>query len=160
MHIDSAKGYWNAALMAVGLLALSVVQAADAPANFQVVDGVAIYLGVLPAQMVRGHAREHEERKMHGGVSAGRRQGHVVLAVFDDATGQRIQDAQITATVMELGLGSQWKTLEPMRIAGVVTYGNYFDMPENDIYHVQVQIRRPGHTRPIKATFTHGHFEQ
>lgn len=161
MHTNFMKRLSKAALVVMGLVALNAGAAAgDAPETFQVVDGVAIYLGVMPAQLVQGHAGEHEESKMHGGVPAGRYRDHVVVALFDDASGRRIADAQVTAAVMELGLGPKRKTLEPMRIADSVTYGNYFDMPDEGIYHIQVQIRRPGHAQPIEATFTHRHFAQ
>lgn len=159
MHTALAKQLWKAGLLLMSLVTLYPIAAAtDAPETFQVVDGVAIYLGVMPAQIVQGHAGEHEESTMHGGVPAGRHRDHVVVALFDDASGRRIEDARVTAAVMELGLGPEWKTLEPMRIAGTITYGNYFDLPENDIYHIQVQIRLPGHPQAVEATFTHRHF--
>lgn len=161
MYTNFVKGLWIAVLVVMGLVTLNAIAAStDAPENSQVVDGVAIYLGVMPAQIVQGHPKGHPEAAMHGGVPRGNHRDHVVVALFDDATGRRIEAAQVTAVVMELGLGAERKTLDPMRIADSVTYGNYFDMPENDIYHIQVQIRLPGHTQPVEATFTHRHFEQ
>ena len=161
MRTNSIKPYWRTLLMVMGLATLNAIAAAtDAPENFRVVDGVAIYLGVMPAQIVQGHAKEHPEAGMHGGVPTRGQRAHVVLALFDDATGRRIEGAQVTAAVMELGLGPEWKTLEPMRIADTITYGNYFDMRDNGLYDIQVRIRRPGGAQPIEATFTHRHFKQ
>lgn len=155
MFTRSVKTFWKAALVLLTMAVLNpIAAAAGAPENFQVVDGVAIYLGVMPAQLVQGHPA------MHGGVPARRYDDHVVVALFDNATGRRIEDAQVTAAVMELGLGSQWKTLEPMRIAEVVTYGNYFDMPREGAYSIQVRIRRPGHPQLIEVMFTHRHFKR
>ncbi len=57
---------------------------------FQVVDGVAIYLGVMPAQIVQGHPKEHPEVGMHGGAPTRGDRVHVVVALFDNATGGRI----------------------------------------------------------------------
>lgn len=157
MRTDFVKNLWIALLLVMGLITLNAGAAAsDAPETFQVVDGVAIYLGVMPAQIVQGHAREHEESKMHGGVPAGRYRDHVVVALFDNASGRRIEDAQVTAVMMELGLGAKQKTLEPMRIADSVTYGNYFEML-NGIYHIQLRIRLAGHPQLVEATFTHRH---
>jgi hypothetical protein len=154
MHTRSVKTFWKTALVVMSLVMLNpIAAAADAPQNFQVVDGVAIYLGVMPAQLVQGHTA------MHGGVSAARYRDHLVVALFDNATGLRIEDAQVTAAVMAPGLGSQWKTLEPMRVADAVTYGNYFDIPREGTYHIQARIRRPGHPQLIEATFTHRHFK-
>jgi hypothetical protein len=160
MFNRSMKTLWKAALVLVSMVILNpIAAAASAPENFQVVDGVAIYVGVMPAQIVRGRLQGLPEAKMHGGVPAGHYEYHVVVALFDNATGRRIENAQVTAAVMELGLGSEWKTLGPMRIADSVTYGNYFDMPDNAIYHIQVRIRFPGHAQLIEATFTHRHFK-
>jgi len=160
MHTNSVKQLWKTGLMVMGLFALNAVAAEDAPETFQVVDGVAIYLGVMSAQIVQGHAREHEESKMHGGTPAGPYRNHLVVALFDDASGRRIEDAQVTAAVSELGMGLGWKPLEPMRIADTLTYGNYFSMPGTGTYRIQLRIRRPGLAQPIEAAFTHGHAKQ
>lgn len=157
MHTDFAKTVWKAVLVVTALVTMNAGAAAgEAPENFQVVDGVAIYIGVMPAQIVKGHLKGPPETAMHGGVPAGLYRAHLVVALFDDATGRRIEDAQVTAAVTELKLGGERKTLEPMRVADSVTYGNYFDMP-NGIYHIQVRIDLPGYTQPIEATFTHRH---
>lgn len=155
MNTRSVKTFLKAALVVMGMVMLNpIAAAADAPENFQVVDGVALYLGVMPAQLVQGHTA------MHGGVSAARYRDHLVVALFDNATGRRIEDAQVTAAVMAPGLSSQWKTLESMRVAEAVTYGNYFDMPREGAYHIQLRIRHPGHPQLIEAKFTHRHFKQ
>jgi len=143
------------------IIGLATVQsfAADGAAqdNYQLVDGVAIYLGVVPAQIVRGHPMGHAEAGMHGGMPAGRNSNHVVVALFDAASGKRIEDAQVTASVNELALGPDWKSLEPMRIADTITYGNYFNMPDAVAYRIHLRIRLPGQEQAIKATFTHEH---
>jgi hypothetical protein len=159
MYTRSVKTFWKAALVLIGVAILNpIAAAADAPKNFQMVDGVAIYLGVMPAQIVQGHPKKHPEARMHGGVPAKGHRDHVVVALYDNATGQRIENAQVTGSVMEIGLGSKQKNLEPMAIAGTITYGNYFDMPDNNIYHIKVQIRRPGMQGVVEAQFTHRHF--
>ena len=48
----------------------------------QVVDGVAIYFGVMPAELVRGHPREHPESGMHGDPPVG--ESHLLVALFDE----------------------------------------------------------------------------
>ena len=159
MHSESVKMFCKSLLqvIGIGMTVLNVAAATDTSRTFQVAGGVAIYLGVVPAQIIQGHAAEHEESMMHGGAPAGRYRAHLVVALFDDVTGRRIEDAQVTAAVRELGMGLEWKALEPMRIAATVTYGNYFSMPGAGPYLIQVRIRLPGHTQPIETTFTHGH---
>lgn len=158
MHTDLAGRFWPTVWAVIGLLSLNISIAAEAPRDFQVVDGVAIYLGVVPAQIIQGHPKEHEESRMHGGVPASRYRHHLMIALFDAATGRRIEDAQVTAAVAELGLAPKRKPLESMRIDDTVTYGNYFDIRSNDTYRIKVEIRRPGQARPITAAFDHRHF--
>lgn len=107
----------------------------------------------MPAAIVQGHRREHAERKMYGGVTAGRRQHHVMLALFDAATGVRIDDAAVTSKVGEPGLAID-KRLEPMPIAGAMSYGNYFALPPPGPYQIDLRIMRPGSARPIATTST------
>lgn len=160
MHIKSVKPFWKSLLLVISMTVLNAAAATDASETFRVAGGVAIYLGVVPAEIVKGHAAKHEESKMHDGAPSGRYRNHLVVALFDDATGQRIEDAQVTASVSELGMGLDWNTLEPMRIADTVTYGNYFNMPNTGTYRIHLRIRRPGHAQSIETTFTHGHAEQ
>jgi len=159
MYTRSVKTLLYATLVLISVATLGpLAVAADAPESFKVVDGVAIYLGVMPAPILQGHPKEHLESKMHGGVPIKGHRDHVVVALFDDATGKRIENAEVTGSVMEIGLGAQNKKFDPMKIAGSITYGNYFDMPNKNIYHIKVQIRRPGIEGVIKAQFTHRHF--
>ncbi len=160
MYTRAVKTFWKAALVLSGVAIFRpIAAAADAPENFQVVDGVAIYLGVMPAQILQGHPMEHPEARMHGGVPTRGHRDHVVVTLFDNTTGQRIQDAQVIGSATEIGLGSDQQNLEPMRIADSVTYGNDFDMPGNNIYHMKVQIRRPDVPGTVEVQFTHRHFD-
>lgn len=118
----------------------------------QVVDGVAVYFGMLPAELVRGHPREHPEGTMHGGAPVG--ESHLTVAVFEAKTGQRIADAEVTAHITgDRGLTVQ-KRLDLMVIAGSATYGNYFSMPGSGPYRIEVRIRPPGKAREVRAVFT------
>lgn len=150
------RAFYILLLIALGMLAR--VSVATNVENHKVVDGVAIYVGIMPAEMIQGHPQEHAEREMHGGVPSGAHRDHLIVALFDNATGKRISDVQVTATVEEIGLAGKTKKLEPMKIAGTITYGNYFDMPSRNIYRILVQIRRPESAGAIKAEFTHRHY--
>jgi hypothetical protein len=135
-----------------GLL-LVVVSATVAAGGYrQVVDGVAIYFGVMPAELVRGHPREHPESEMHGGVPAG--ENHLVIALFNDKTSERITRAEITATITGPARFKAEKKLESMLVAGAATFGNYFTMPGPGPYRIALRIRMPGIGHDIEATFT------
>ncbi|MBA2655321.1 MAG: hypothetical protein H0U71_09710 [Gammaproteobacteria bacterium] len=126
---------------------------------YKEVDGVVIYLGALPAQMILGHGKEHPESKMHGGIPTSTHRYHLLVSLFDNATGQRITDADVTATVEEIGLTSETKTLEPMKIVNTITFGNYFKIDSQNLYRIIIQIRRIGtQQKMIKAEFTQEHF--
>lgn len=151
------KTFLCAALASIMALLLSAAFAADSNLH-KVVHGVSIYLGVFPAEMVLGHPRPHAEAEMHGGVPAGQHRYHVVVALFDDATGKRITGARVKANVSEIGLSGVQKKLEPMLIAGTVSYGNYFAMPStSNPYRIQVRIELPGVADPIEAQFDYQH---
>jgi hypothetical protein len=47
------------------------------------------------------------------------------------------------------------KTLEPMKIADTITFGNYFKMKGNGSFRVDVAIRIPGRPGEIKARFAY-----
>jgi hypothetical protein len=134
-----------------GLLLL-VSATAAAGGYQQVADGVAIYFGILPAELVRGHPQEHPEGQMHGGVPVG--ENHIMVALFEDKTGKRITRAEVTATITGPGNFKAEKKLDPMIIAGAATFGNYFTMPGPGPYRIAVRIRTPGIGHDIKTTFT------
>lgn len=144
--------------MLAGILATSAMAALAADTRLhKVVDGVAIYIGVLPAEMVKGHPRTHSEGVMHGGVPAGKNRYHLVVALFDEkAGGKRISGAGVKARISEFGLSGQEKKLDPIVIAGTVTYGNYFSMPNPGPYRINLEIR---HARIHSAGTIEAEFE-
>lgn len=149
--------FLRAALAGIAALLLTAAFAADSNQH-KVVHGVAIYLGVFPAEMILGHPKAHTEAEMHGGVPGGQHQQHVVVALFDNATGKRITGARVIANVSEIGLSGVQKKLESMLIAGTVSYGNYFSMPAtNNPYRITVRIELPGVADVIEAQFDYQH---
>ena len=151
------KMFLRVALVGVAALMLTVARADDSSLH-KVVHGVSIYLGVLPAEMILGHPKAHAEAGMHGGVPAGQHQQHVVVALFDNTTGKRITGARVKANVSEIGLSGVQKKLEPMLIAGTVSYGNYFNMPAtSNSYRINVRIELPGVADVIEAQFDYQH---
>ena len=120
------------------------------------VNGIDVFYGVIPAEIISGHPADHTERKTHGGVPRGSGQHHLIVSLFDSKTRQRIENAQVSARIGELGLTPQSKTLEPMQFAGTVTYGNFFTMTSSGPYRIEVEIRPHGGV-PAKAVFEYRH---
>lgn len=113
--------------------------------------GIAAYLGLLPAEMVKGHP------KMHGGAPRGPHAYHLVAALFDEASGQRISDAKVMARIAGQGMAGEEKPLEPMEIAGTATYGAFLTLPGADRYTVSLNIQRPGVRAPVVLEFLYDH---
>ena len=141
----------------VAAVVAALVGAAAAADYYKTAGNLAVYLGVLPAEMVQGHSPEHPEGKMHGGVPSSRRQHHVVIALFDAKDGSRIGDASVKARVGEIGLAPVQEKLERMTIDKTISYGNYFSMGSSGPYRIEIEIIRPGSTGPVKTTFEYSH---
>lgn len=119
-------------------------QARELSATHHIVNGMDVYLGVMPAAAVQAlPAREQAEKAMHHGP-AGAGAYHVNLSLFDAGTHAAIRDAQVRVSVEQVGLASETRQLEPMSINGFVSYGNYFSMNGSRPYVIDVQIQRPG----------------
>jgi len=132
--------------------------ATDDAAQYKQSQGLAVYLGILPAAMVKGHDPGHTESTMHGGASAGQHEYHLLVAVFEESSGLRIADAEVIATITGLGhVGGTRLQLEPMRIEDTVTYGNFINFPGADLYTIEVSVRRRDAPHPIAFEFSYDH---
>lgn len=116
------------------------------------VQGIEIYYGIMPAQVAGKHPAPHEERTMHGGASSAKDAYHLVVALFDE-TGKRITEADVRATVADIGLAGARKQLEPMHIDDATSFGGYFILSGSGPYRITIDIRLPGAPKPIEAIF-------
>ncbi len=141
-------------VFAVAGIMLGVATAAPAgdTAYRRMVDGVVVYFGMLPAELVRGHPPAHPESGMHGGVPVG--ENHLTVALFEDKTGVRITRAKVSATITGPDSFKLTKQLEPMTVVGSLTYGNYFSMPGPGPYRIVLHIQAPDARRSIEAVFS------
>lgn len=133
--------------------------AVDPDGTFRRAGDLAVYLGVVPAAVVRGHPPEHTGKGMHGGVPEGRYVHHLLVAIFEEATGARITDAAVTATIHINRHSPETRiALEPMSLNGTTVYGGFATLPPRDYYQLEVEVRRPG-AAAVRATFPHRHFQ-
>ena len=138
------------------LLASNAAFAADSTGD-TTVDGTLIYYAIVPAEVVRAFPRGTAEAEMHGGVPDGRHVHHLQVAAIDAETNERITDAQVTASIAELGLSPQKIELEPFLIDDVLTYGGYFEFSNLATYSIDIQIERPGAAAATPARFDYRH---
>ena len=133
-------------LMAIIILPVSGY-ADDSPWH-KVVDGIDVYLGIMPAEITQGHPARLAGMKEH------ETHYHLLIAVFDARTGKRITDAEVRASVVEPGGASaQGRNLEPMRIMEAPTYGNYFRMSGPGKYRLRFDVRIPARKYAATAEF-------
>jgi hypothetical protein len=132
-----------AAVFGTAILFVSLTASAMDIGQTKTVNGLTVDIGVIPAEIMKGHPKGHPEASAHGGPPTGQHEYHLVVAVFDAASGARITDAKVQARVSSLGLVGPQKPLEAMAIAGTITYGNYFDLPEKGRYTIDIEIERP-----------------
>ena len=140
----------------VGVIRSGAAIAADTD-QAKTAGGLTVYLGVVPAEIVKGlRPGGSTERPMHGGIPKGPHEYHIVAAVFDASSGARVSDAVVTAEVSGLGLSGSKKKLEPMQISGTTTYGGFFDLPGFDLYAVRLTVERGG-ASPAVLQFKYDH---
>ncbi len=143
------------ALLAGFLVIFPAVSSAGHLERSQVVDGMVVYLGIMPAEVMRQHPDRYPEHQMHGGIPSGKDMYHLLVTLFDRASGERITDADVKARVSPLGLAGPIKHLHPMSTAGAVCYCEYFELSPTDTYVIRLEIRRPGVPGVIEAEFQH-----
>jgi len=140
------------ALFVCSLAIFSPTASAGHFGQTKTVDGMVIYLGMVPAAVLRQHPNEypaHEASK----IPSGKHVHHVMLALFDHPGGKRITNAVVTLRVAPLALGGLTRPLDPMMVAGVLTYCNYFRILPSDTTVIRAEIRRPDAARVIQARF-------
>ena len=146
-----------AALIAAGIAWGHPMPSAAESEHFRTVEGLNVYLGMLPAAMTRSQLKTETGPPLHGGTPRGEHVYHVTIAVFDAASGERQENLDVRARVSGIGLSGPEKALQPMALAGTVTYGNYFRLPGNDTYRIHVEIRQPGKVKPVMTDFSYEH---
>lgn len=119
----SVRSLWHV-LVVFLLVVLGTANAQDSN-DHVVVDDVTIYYAIAPAEMLQSFPSGSQETRMHGGVPDGKHVHHVQVALFDATTENHITDANVTASIAEVGLGVSDYTLEPFKVGDALTYGGY-----------------------------------
>jgi hypothetical protein len=135
----------------VAMLFVSAATQADQSDTHKTVGSIDIYIGLIPAEVIRGRG-SNEERRMHGGAPSGGKGYHFVVALFDLESGDRITDAKVTGRVTVPGRAVIENPLESMKVADAVTFGNYFVLSDQTLNRISVQVQRVG-KNPVNAEF-------
>ena len=154
---EEVAGWLFAALMLTMVIIAGLgfaATAADAQ-EYKTAGGLTVYLGVVPAEIVKGPGPHSAERPMHGGTPRGGHEYHIVAAIYDSPSNTRISDATVIAKVSGRGLSGPQKTLEPMKISDTITYGAFFDLTP-DLYTIRLTVQRSG-SQPVVLDFKYDH---
>ena len=152
--IGSLKLMVIPAITALAIFAAAEAALAQDTRQHVTAGAVDIYYGFLPAEVAGRRTAAHDAAPMHGRARKG--DYHLMVAVYDKG-GERITDADVRATVGELGMAGARKPLEPMRIGDTITFGNYFSMRSPAQYRIAIEIRLPRVAKPIEARFDYDH---
>ena len=126
---------------------------ADHSSGYKVVDGVTIYYSVIPAEALRSYPKGSPEAAMLGDIRRGKNAHHLMVALFEGKSMERITDAQVTVRVRETGLGWAKKSLEPLTIADALTYCNFFTFDNHALYTIVIEVRSPGSSAVVTTEF-------
>ncbi len=142
------------AVLATALLGLLVAYAGAASAGplrgSQDTRDMSVYLGTKSVAELRKHPEVLPEGHP---LPSGDHMHHVLIAIFDRATGERITDAVVDAWVSSPGHQSRKKRLHPSGIAGQVAYCDFFTLLPGGAYVIRVNIHRPGNQSVAKIWF-------
>ncbi|WP_435099477.1 hypothetical protein [Arhodomonas sp. AD133] len=161
MFIQYARKVVGAVVVIVPLLLWADVSQppSDSP-HGRSVQGVSVYFSVIPAEIIRQRfERSSSERAMHGGVPEAPHVHHVMVALFETATDERITDATVYARILlpeSHAPAPKKRRLEAMHVAGTTTYGNYFVLGTIATYNIEVIIDLPRHPG-IRTSFRYEH---
>lgn len=129
-------------LFAFSLVAFPGASLADRVGQTLTIDGMDVYLGLIRVDVLRQNPDRYPNHRPEK-FPSGKNVYHVMFALFDRATGVRITDAAVNATVAPLAFAGLKKNLHPTVVAGALTYCNYFRISPRDIYVIRAEIHRP-----------------
>ena len=125
----------------------------EEPAQRITSHGLTVYFGMVPAAIAEGIAGS----SLHGVQPTAAHSQHLIVAIFNSGTGERVTDATVTAKITQPGFEPPEKPLEPMKIADTVTYGNFFDLSRPGVYRIRLSVSRTGTARPIMIDLLYDH---
>jgi hypothetical protein len=120
---------------------------------YQKAAGIEAYVGLVPAEITKGHDATAGQDSMHRGVPEGGYQYHLVAALFDANTGARITDASVAARVSSSSQSGAKTDLEIMTIAETTSYGGYVVVAGSGPYSITLSVKRSGQPVPVTLIF-------
>ena len=153
----SSRGQRQSFRVSAGAAALLAFVAAPAEAGVldgvKTVEGLTVYLGVVPAAITRGHAPQHAAVRMHGGSpQPSLHSVHIVAAVFNKTSGVRLRNIQVQARIHGTGNNRWTVPLKPMTVSGALTFGGYTSLGREEDVMITLDIVRPERAPRTRTT--------
>ena len=147
--------YWRIALiLLLGFSLLGNGQASDTSLS-RSVDGIDIHMGITHSNY---SGTNFSARKMAMLYGLKGKKHHLTVALFDSASGQRITDAKVIATIGEMALSGNRKRLKQESFGDAVSYGRDFYLSKEGPYWIDLKIKRDGMRHATVARFEWDHY--
>lgn len=148
------------AIFSTLLLGICTVAYADDLSRSVTAHGLTVHYGVVPSSK----QEKAGATAASDAPSPGPNQYHLTVAIFDTATGKRVSDATVLASVKgprsydtRFHAKPVEKSLDAVTVGSTVTYGNDFSMPWSGIYHVDLTVTQKGQSKPTKIRLNYDH---
>jgi hypothetical protein len=141
--------FGRSAALLLGVVLLLSTWSAVAQQSRQEREGVVMYWGLVPEAIV---SQRHAMDELHGGAPQdGGQVHHLVVALFDAASSQRLEGAVVRARLSENGIvDAPPKYLPPMPINGQMSYGQLFSVAKDGPYQFRVFVKLSDRPKDIE----------
>lgn len=131
------------AVMGVVATALAAVALAAPGDQRQQNERITLYYGVMPTALAQVSLAPHASAlDVHGAVRVAPDSHHLVVALFDTPTGQRITEATVIVRHIPPHGDATSKVLEPMTIGETKSFGTTFDVAPGRDHQFRIEVRR------------------
>lgn len=114
------------------------------------VGGIRAYFGMVPAALIDAaalrHGRDYEAWTRSGPASDAH---HLLVALFDAPSGERITDAEVVVAHLQPSGGSNLKKLNTLHIGDAITYAALMSLSGHSVHQFEIRVRRAGTGDPV-----------
>ena len=143
---------------AVALAAFAAIAQAAPTDQRQQNERITLYYGVVPAALSQAALAAHPPAAdAHGAVRPAADTHHLVVALFDTPTGQRITQATVTVRHTPPTGAAMSKVLEPMPLGDTLSYGSTFVIAEGRGHRFRIEVRRDERVERFDVVYDNVH---
>ncbi len=133
------------------MILFSAFHLASAWAETKTIDGLAVRMGIVPAEQA---SQAPGELQTHHRIPKSKSAQHLVVSLANAGNGERFEDAKVSVEVKNPLGQIQKKTLLHVAPAGPSNYGEYFRFDASGQYLITVFVLKPGQGEPFEAIFS------